>query len=690
MTDAADQASTRGGRTRFRPSQVLANMARTAGPPLLLGLRLWVSACLALYVAFWLELDNAFWAGSTAAIVCQPQLGASLRKGWYRMIGTVVGAVAIMVLTGLFPQAREPFLIGLATWCAMCALSTTLLRNFASYAAALAGYTAVIIAGDGLGATGGPNANDFFRLAVTRASEICIGIVSAGIVLAGTDLGGARRRLTASFAALSAEITGRFVGMLALAGPRMPETYAARRELVRRVIALDPAIDVAKGESSQIRYHSPVLQSAMDGLFAALVGWRAAAVLLAKIPESEVQQEAGAVLRVIPQKLRSAEFGVPAQWIADPAGMRETCEKVKRELYDLPADTPSLRLLADQTAKIMAGVAAAFNGLALLAGAPVCFPPRGTRMPVRVPDWLPSLVNAGRAFITIGAVALFWIVTEWPNGTGAITFAAITVLLFAPRADQAAGIAASYMIGTILGVAITAVITFAVLPGLETFEAFCLVIGLYLIPVGALTGQTWQKMMFSAMIIVFLPMLGATNQMSYDTEQFYNAALAIIAGTAAALLSFCLLPPPSPAFRTRRLLALTLRELRHLARNSTSWTIGAWEGQIYGRLEAIPDEARPVERARLLAALTVGTEIIRLRHIEPDLGFGSCFDAAFTAIAAGNSQVAAGRLAEIDARLTACSDGSATTPMALRARASMLAISEALDEHASYFDAQVP
>ena len=53
---------------------------KAAGPPLLFGLRLWASVCLALYVAFWLELDNAYWAGTTAAIVCQPHLGASLRK----------------------------------------------------------------------------------------------------------------------------------------------------------------------------------------------------------------------------------------------------------------------------------------------------------------------------------------------------------------------------------------------------------------------------------------------------------------------------------------------------------------------------------------------------------------------------------------------------------------------------------
>jgi len=85
-------------------------------PPLLFGLRLWASVCLALYVAFWLELDNPFWAGTSAAIVCQPQLGASLRKGWYRMIGTSIGAVAIVVLTAWFPQARAPFLVALALW----------------------------------------------------------------------------------------------------------------------------------------------------------------------------------------------------------------------------------------------------------------------------------------------------------------------------------------------------------------------------------------------------------------------------------------------------------------------------------------------------------------------------------------------------------------------------------------------
>ena len=72
----------------------------------------------------------------------------------------------------------------------------------------------------------------------------------------------AQRRLAALFAALSVEITGRFTGMLALAGPELPETQPVRRELVRRVIALDPVIDEAnfRRECFRAPCQPPVLQ----------------------------------------------------------------------------------------------------------------------------------------------------------------------------------------------------------------------------------------------------------------------------------------------------------------------------------------------------------------------------------------------------------------------------------------------
>src|SRR4051812_15258646 len=185
----------------------LANTLAGARAPLLFGVRLWASVCLALFVAFWLQLGEPFWAGTSAAVVCQPQLGASLRKGWFRMIGTVVGAVAIVVLTACFPQDRIAFFVLLALWGGLCAFVATVLRNFASYAASLAGYTAAIVGADTLGSAGGAS-SDVFMLAIFRASEICVGIVCAGIVLAGTDPGGAQRRLATSLANLAADIAG--------------------------------------------------------------------------------------------------------------------------------------------------------------------------------------------------------------------------------------------------------------------------------------------------------------------------------------------------------------------------------------------------------------------------------------------------------------------------------------------------
>src|SRR5258708_25416278 len=169
--------------------------------------------CLALFVAFWLELDNPYWAGASAAIVCQPYLGVSLRKSRYRIVGTLVAAAMIVVLTAWFPQNRTGFLVGLAVWGGVCAFAATLFRNFASYAAALAGYTAAIIGAGTLGATGGAS-SEVFMLAVIRASEIWIGILCAGAILALTDFGGAAERLAGMVAAVSTEIAARFATTL--------------------------------------------------------------------------------------------------------------------------------------------------------------------------------------------------------------------------------------------------------------------------------------------------------------------------------------------------------------------------------------------------------------------------------------------------------------------------------------------
>ncbi|WP_024507969.1 FUSC family protein [Bradyrhizobium sp. ARR65] len=686
MPDLLDETSLIGARTATR-SGALRSAIRAAGPSLLFGVRLWGSVCLALYVAFWLQLDNAYWAGTSAALVCQPHLGASLRKGWFRMIGTLVGAVVIVALTAWFPQSRAGFLIGLALWGAACALVATLLRNFAAYGAALAGYTAAIIASDELGATGGAN-GEVFTFAITRVSEIWIGITCAGIVLAGTDFGGARRQLAGLLAGLSAEIAGRFSSALALAGSALSDMQPVRRELVRQVIALDPIIDQVKGESSVLRYHSPLLQAAVDGLFEALAGWCAVVWRLVRLPDDAAQQEADAVLRNVPRELRSAASrGYPMPWMTDPIGMRALCDDAVRRLIAMPPVTPSLRLLADQTARVLAGFSQVLDGLALLVAGPARLASRPGRFRLHVPDWLPALVSASRAFVTIGVVEVCWIATEWPNGAVAITWAAISVIVFAPKADEAHAQAINFTLGTGLAAVCAAVIAFAILPNVATFAGLSIVLALYLIPVGALMAQPWQASMFAPMAGNFVPLLGPANQMSYDTVHFYNTALAIVTGCGAAALSFRLLPPLSPALRSERLLALTLCDLRRLATAAVERPGGDWEGRMYSRLEALPDQAEPLQRAQLVAALSVGTNIIQLRRLAPRLALVQELDAALAAFARGDSTAATAGLNVLDQRLASLSVTGPEDSLVLRERGRVLAICDALVRHGAYFDA---
>ena len=663
----------------------LGRALRLASPPLLFGLRLWAAVCLAFYIAFWLELDNAYWAATSAAIVCQPSLGASLRKGWFRLVGTVVGAVVIVALTAAFPQQRIGFLLGLALWCAACGLVATLLRNFAAYSAALAGYTAAIIASDELGAVGGANGGEVFMLAVMRASEIWIGIVCAGLVLAGTDFGGARRRLAAQLAAITADITGKFADTLQLVGPAQSQTRALRRDFLRRVIALDPAIDEAQGEVADLRYHSPVLQGAMRGLFAALSSWQMAALHLELMPRDQGRFETEAVRRNLPQSLG------PTLRRGEAPHLRQVYAAAGRALTALPARGPSLRMLADQAAEMLAGISLALGGLVLLIDGPAGSARREGGVRIRVPDWAPPLMNALRVFVTVGLVALFWIVTAWPSGAQAIVFAAITVILFSPRAEQAYGTALSFMAGTMLTTALAAIVKFAILPGFTSFAGFGLAVGLVLVPAGVLMArpmaQPWQTAMFTAVTVNFVPLLAPANQMTYDPQQFFNAALAIVGGVGVGVLSFRLLPPLSPAMRTRRVLRLSLRDLRRLAAGGR-WTPDGWKILIHSRLSALPAEAQPLQRAQLLAALSLGSEILRLQRIGQRFGLVADFDQVCGAVARGNSAAATELLAALGDRLASPSESGPGASLRLRARARILAISELLTLHARYFDSE--
>jgi uncharacterized membrane protein YccC len=385
----------------------------------------------------------------------------------------------------------------------------------------------------------------------------------------------------------------------------------------------------------------------------------------------------------------ASEPGASQRWMSDPVAPRRVCEAALQVLLAMPADTASLRLLADETAKILAGLVDALDGLALLVDA--------SGRPLRSPrsfrpglsDWLPPLISAARVFVATATLTVFWLATAWPSAAAAIVFTASTVLTLSPRGDMAYGgaIVAAIAVGLVLPCA--AIIKFAMLPAFETFPALCGVLGLFLIPTGlamAVSRQPVAAAVCTTVAFVFLPLLAPTNPMSYDTAQFYNSALATFAGCGIAALAFALLPPLSPAVRTRRLRTLALRDLRRLAVAGRLPTSADWENRMYGRLLALPEQADPSERAQLLAALSVGAEINHLRHFAPRFAATAQLDAALDTFARGNSEIAIGLLRQIDLDLACRPDAERPTATMLRMRGRILVICQALSEHASYFD----
>ncbi len=665
-----------------RPSRAsLAETLRASTPALLFGLRLWASVCLSFYVAFKLELSEPSWAATTAVLVCQPVLGASLRKSLFRMVGTVIGAIGIVVLAAFFRQDRVSFLVGLALWCAASAFVATLLRNFAAYAAALAGYTAAIIAIDVLGPIGTAGGS-VTMFAIYRTAEICIGIVCAGVVLALTDLGHSRRKLAAEFAALSSAVMNGFADCFLAASSNVAQFRALRHDLLRRVIALDPMIDAAVGELSDLRYRSAALQRAVSGLMETITAWRKVAFEI-ELNASATTGEANAVHAELPRdRLPPGETASTSE----PAELREACCAAARRLTRFNAQTPTQRLLADNAAIGMLGLAKALNGLTGVIDPRETVAVRGTAR-LRVADWLPAFINALRAFLSFGAISLFWIGSAWPSGVSAIAFCAVIVILLPLQGDLAYSASMTFLQGTTISATAAAVVAFGILPRATTFPSLCLVLGIILVPFGFLTAFPWRhSFLFVAASFNFVPMLSITNAMSYDAAQFWNSAIAILAGVAFGTLAMLVIPPLSPAIRTDRLLALTLADLRRFAKRTSPGSQDDWESRNVGRLLAMPDQTEPHERDQLAAAVAVGKEMVRLQRVAPRFVSREAVDAALLALADGRSTEAIERFKAIDRLLAALPRAGRASRVSLSLRASILVICGQLSEFGPYFD----
>ena len=140
-----------------------------------------VSAVLALLIAFTFNLDQPQWTLLTVFIVSQPRHGGLvLAKSFFRIIGTLVGAVLALVLVSAVEE-RVLFLGALAAWVGICNFGSQYAQGWAAYGFVLSGYTVAIV---GIPAALDPG--NAFYIAIARVTEVSLGIICAAGVLSAT------------------------------------------------------------------------------------------------------------------------------------------------------------------------------------------------------------------------------------------------------------------------------------------------------------------------------------------------------------------------------------------------------------------------------------------------------------------------------------------------------------------------
>jgi len=643
--------------------------------PLLYGVQMTAAVSLALFVAFYLQLDTPSWAGTTAAIVCQPVVGSALLKGAFRMVGTAFGAVAAVLLTAVFPQDRFGFLFGMLVWAAACSFVSTLLRNFAAYAAMLAGYTLIIIAGTSIAAP-----DQVFEIAINRATEICVGLVAGTLVVGLTDLGDAPKRLSNLLSRLIVETALHLASVLAGEDRQGMKGANVRRALIARTAALDPIIDQAAGESPELLQRRSVLRAAIDGLFEALSGARIVETHLRHLSAAEAARYAQMVSNKLPDDWRAAGH-------AQSALDRDGNLALVRTLVGMETEDLSLRLTADGAADVASGLAAAANGLALIDD-PAWAGPVARTPKLVVADYLPAMINALRVFLGVGAVVLFWIITAWPNGPQALIFTAVTIMVFSPMQDRSIRAALGQGIGTLIAAVVVAVIKFVLLVNKETFGAFALMIAIGLLPLGALSSIPLLAPFFIPASLNFIPMLSPTNLTTYDVAGYINTALGLIAGCAAGGLALLLIPHLPLRIRSQRLVDLSIRDLRRLAAGKRNWTLREWQGRIYARMVEMPEAAEPVQRSYLVATLSVGIQVIRLSHLTRQGQISPKLAEMRKNLAQGDLNMLRRTLDDLGDDLAAVPDAIPGGRGRLRARSALLAIEDAVNRHRGYFESR--
>ena len=583
---------------------------------LLYSIRSFAAAMLAYYLALAIGLERPSWAIITVYIVSQTSVGASLSRSLYRLAGTVAGAGATVLIVPTFVNTPILCSVMLTGWITFCLYLSLLERTPRAYAFVLAGYTASLI---GFPAVADPGT--VFNIALIRVQEIAIGIVCAALI---------HRYI------LPSRISGLFNSKLAqtlhAARQRIADTLAGKADTQSEPLHLALALQFLQGISHHIPYDFalsvPARQArkALHDRLARLV-----------IVNGEVRDRLQAIAQM-PAAMQTLLNDVQAWLTCDDTGQRKNAAEALRQRSAQLAQRLAAQALTFEDAlrvnflRYIAELITLLQQCERLSEAIHHARPASAQTEDRAAtgyvfhrDPLSAARTALGALVIILSGCLLWIYSAWPDGGTAVSILGVCCTLFGSF-DTPAPHIVKYIIGSVWGVIISLIYSFALLPPIGDFPVLMAVLAPVYLLAGSL--QARPPTTFMAMgITLTLPVLcelGA--RYSGDFADAANTAIALFFATGFAVIGMSLLQTVQADAAIKRLLKLCQRDIRRSVSGVFKGDETHWTNLMIDRaallLPRLPRSGQSSARAldRLVHFLRVALCVMRLRHCETPAG----------------------------------------------------------------------
>jgi uncharacterized membrane protein YccC len=524
-------------------------------------LRIWAAMMVALYAAFWLQLESASSAAVTVGILALQTRGQAYEKAFYRVLATVVGVVASFVIAGLFPQSRELFLIGFAAWLGLCVYVGGLLDGNRAYGAVLSGYTVAVVAVAQI-----DSPQNVFTTGVNRGAAIVVGIAALALVsdlfVAPDVHPGLIGKLT------DAHQRVRAFALAILRGESAHPIHSAN--LLREITALHPDITALVAESSDGGARGAAARSAA----VALVAKVSAACALSSLPV--------ATLPSLRSTLGEALAGAPGE------GTDALQLHLQRQA-DAGCANPHGALFARHGLDLLIENRRAQDAIEDLHAAR--HSPRRIQAPI-YRSRRAAARNGLRAFLAVLISSILFSLGGWPFASQGVALVGVIVALSANNPNPPA-FAAAAVIAMPIAALLAGLTEFLILDGADQFPLLAIGMAPSVLAAALLfTIPNPRLAPIGFLVLVFFPViLSPTNPPSYNPESYLFSSFMAI---AAVILLFVLVRtvlPTTDALQRRWRLTSARAEMRDLLAG--------------GRSRRLDDEAlfRDADRIGQLAAL---------------------------------------------------------------------------------------